>query len=109
MAYVVFRALVAAPIVLSMVNEERLEGLKELLKDAARAHHEATGGVNAAWAQWYAKYLAGRIGEHLGYDPGAETLATWLSTADVVYRAAERNVGWPRFYAGYILDQAEEG
>ncbi len=92
-----------------METEERLAGLRELLKETARAHHEATGGVNAAWAQWYARYLEGRLGEHLGYDPGAATIATWLSTADLLYRAEARNVGWPRFYAGYFLDQVESG
>lgn len=90
-----------------MVNADRLEGLKELLKDTARAHHEATGGVNTAWAQWYARYLEHRIGEHVGQEPGADTIATWLSMADVLYRAEERNMGWPRFYAGYILDQVD--
>lgn len=90
-----------------MVNGNRLEGLKELLKETARAHHEATGGVNAAWAQWYARYLEHRVRAYVGYDPGVETLATWLSTADVRYRAEEHTMGWPRFYAGFILEQVE--
>jgi hypothetical protein len=81
--------------------------MKELLKEAAHAHHEATGGVNAAWAQWYARYLEPRIGRYVGSDPDVDTLATWLSTADVLYRAGEHNMGWPRFYAGFILDQVE--
>lgn len=92
-----------------MAGEARLDALKELLKETARAHHEATGGVNAAWAQWYAAYLAPRIGEQLGSEPAADTIATWLSTADVLYRREERNMGWPRFYAGYMLDQVASG
>ena len=92
-----------------MAGDERLEPLKELLKDTARAHHTATGGVNAAWAQWYAAYLEHRIDEHVGFAPSRETVAEWLVTADVRYRSEDRNVGWPRFYAGYILDQVASG
>ena len=29
--------------------------------------------------------------------------------ADVLYRSEERNVGWPRFYASFIIDQVESG
>ncbi len=88
-----------------MSEDTELEGLKELLKETARAHHAATGGVNARWALWYAEYLSRRVGVYLDPAPSVATLEKWLITADEVYRADERNVSWPRFYAGFILDQ----
>lgn len=91
--------------VVGMNDEERLEGLKELLKETARAHHVATGGVNARWALWYAQHLDNDIGNYVTPTPDAATVEQWLITADELYRAEDRNVSWPRFYAGYILDQ----
>jgi len=91
------------------MSEAAIETLKELLKSTARAHHTATGGVNAAWAEWYAQHLRDSIGPIIGADPSVEEIAGWLTAADVDYRAEERNMSWPRYYAGFILGRAAEG
>ena len=86
--------------------EENVEELKELLASVARAHHEATGGVNAAWAEWYAEHLQSAIGPAIGADPSVPQLAEWLSAADVEYRSEERDMSWPRYYAHFILSRS---
>jgi hypothetical protein len=92
-----------------MTDEERLEGLKELLKETARAHHAATGGVNARWALWYAQHMDDRIGDYISPPPVVDAVEQWLITADELYRSEDRDVSWPRFYAGYMLDQPSPG
>ena len=83
--------------------DAKVEELKELLKSVARAHHEATGGVNAAWAEWYAEHLVDPIGPVIGANPSVEQIADWLTAADAEYRSEERDVSWPRYYAHFIL------
>lgn len=87
------------------MSSDTLEELKELLKTVARAHHEATGGVNAAWAEWYASQLQEPLASLVGTSSSVEDIADWLTTADIEYRAEERNVSWPRYYAGFILSR----
>jgi hypothetical protein len=91
------------------MSDASVEELKELLKSVARAHHEATGGINAAWAEWYAQHLRDAIGPLTGANPSVEDIAAWLTAADVEYRAEERDVSWPRFYARFILSRTAEG
>jgi hypothetical protein len=91
------------------MSDTTIEELKELLKSVARAHHEATGGVNAAWAEWYANNLRDAIGPLLGSNPSVEEIAAWLTAADTEYRAEARNVSWPRYYASFILSRTAEG
>ena len=91
-----------------MVSETKVEELKGLLKAAARAHHQATGGANAAWAHWYAENLHDAIGPVIGANPSVEQIAGWLTAADIEYRAEERDVSWPRYYARFILDRSAE-
>lgn len=85
------------------MSEAKVEELKELLKSVARSHHEATGGVNAAWAEWYAEHLQDPIGPVIAANPSVEQIAEWLTAADVEYRSEERDVSWPRYYAQFIL------
>jgi len=85
------------------MSDTTAEELKELLKTTARAHHEATGGINAAWAEWYAEHLREPIRPLLGTAPSVEEIAGWLTAADIEYRAEERDVSWPRYYARFIL------
>jgi hypothetical protein len=89
------------------MSEENVEALKELLASVARAHHEATGGVNAAWAEWYAAHLHPAIGPAIGAEPSVAQLAEWLTAADVEYRSEERDVSWPRYYAHFILSRSQ--
>ena len=87
------------------MSDTTAEELKELLKTTARAHHEATGGINAAWAEWYAEHLHDAIGHVLEANPPVEEIAGWLTAADIEYRAEERDVSWPRYYARFILNR----
>ena len=73
------------------MSDTTLEELKELLKTVARAHHEATGGVNATWAQWYASQLQDPLASLIGANRSVEEIAGWLTAADIDYRAEERN------------------
>ena len=88
---------------LGRMSDTAAEELKELLKTVARAHHEATGGINAAWAEWYAEHLHDAIGPLLGANPSVEEIAGWLTAADIEFRAEERDVSWARYYARFIL------
>lgn len=88
------------------MSKSTAEELKELLKATARAHHEATGGTSAAWAEWYAEHLRDSIGSLIGANPSVEEIAAWLAAADIEYRAEERDVSWPRYYARFILGSA---
>lgn len=91
------------------MSDTTIEELKELLKSVARAHHEATGGVNAAWAEWYAEHLRDAIVPLIGANPRVEEIAGWLTAADIEYTAEKRNVSWPRYYARFILSRTAEG
>lgn len=86
------------------MSDSNLEEIKELLKSVARAHHEATGGVNAGWAGWYAERLRDPLLPLVDGGPSIDEIAAWLTEADLEYRSEERNVSWPRYYARFILD-----
>jgi hypothetical protein len=88
------------------MSDSNLEGIKDLLKSVARAHHEATGGVNAAWAEWYAERLRDPLRSQIEGDPSVEEITSWLTEADVEYRSEEREVSWPRYYAQFILSRS---
>lgn len=91
------------------MSDATIEELKELLKSVARAHHEATGGVNPAWPEWYAEHLRDAISPLIGANPSVEEIAGWLTAADIEYRAEERDVSWPRYYASFILSRMVQG
>ena len=90
------------------MNEERVDDLRKLFAETARAHHQATGGVNPGWANWYAGYLEPRIGNHLGTDLPRDTLAAWLTEADEAQRSQAPDTPWPAYYAQFFLDKAGE-
>jgi hypothetical protein len=86
-----------------MVDESAQHGLTRLLAGTARAHHDATGGSNDSWAQWYAEHLAGKIDDFVGFSPSVETIGEWLVAADDKQRAEDPDGHWPSAYARYIL------
>jgi hypothetical protein len=88
-----------------MVDESAQRGLARLLATTARAHHEATGGINEEWAQWYAEYLADRIDEFVGFSPSVEIIGEWLVAADDKQRAEDPEGRWPPAYARFILEE----
>lgn len=88
-----------------MADDDQIEALRALLAETAHAHHEATGGVNPQWAEWYADYLHGKIDEYVGFSPDVDTIASWLTAADERHQAEEPDTKyWPTLYARYILE-----
>lgn len=88
-----------------MADEERIDSLRGLLAETAHAHHEATGGVNRQWAEWYAAYLEGKIDSHVAFSPDPSTIEEWLVAADERHQAEEPETKyWPTLYARYILE-----
>lgn len=94
-----------------MDDEARIEGLRALLAETAHAHHEATGGPNASWANWYAEYLQGKVDEYVGFSPDVATIAGWLLAAEGRHESEEPDEKyWPTVYARYIVeDYAAQG
>lgn len=88
-----------------MNDDDRLRGLARLLAGTARAHHEATGGVNAEWALWYAERLQGDIDEFVGSSPSVETIRDWLVAADQQHRAEAPDDHWPTYYARLFTEE----
>jgi hypothetical protein len=83
-------------------------GLTRLLGRVARAHHEATGGVNPGWAEWYADQLQSDIAEFVGYQPAVDEIVEWLVRADEIHRAERSDEKWPPVYAELILGWVAE-
>lgn len=80
-----------------------------LLGSAGRAHHEAVGGPNPGWPQWYAKFLVDNdIADHVGFQPTVDEVADWLKRADAMHRAEAPEQPWPPYYAEVILDDLDE-
>ena len=86
-----------------MADDDALDGLVERLKATARAHHEATGGVNPAWAEWYAEHMIDDISEFSKKEMTVEALSEWLAEADRRYRSETPDMSWPRAYATWML------
>lgn len=76
---------------------------------AARAHHEATGGANPGWAQWYAQHLVDDLNDALGSDLTSDALADWLVDADRRYQEESPSESWPKAYAHWILAERASG
>lgn len=77
------------------------------LVGTAKAHHEATGGVNPRWARWYAERLIDDLNEALQSDMDLDELEQWLIEADRRYRAEPQTESWPKVYARWLI--AEQG
>jgi hypothetical protein len=88
-----------------MADREKITQLGRLLGAAARHHHEEHGaGPAPNWADWYADWLVGKIGSHVGFEPTVEQVTGWLEEADRRFRSEEPDTKWPYFYAQLILD-----
>jgi hypothetical protein len=69
----------------------------------ANAHHEATGGVNPKWAEWYAGDLIDNVNRVLDADMSVDELAEWLIEADRRYQEEGPKMSWPKAYASWLL------
>ena len=70
----------------------------------ARAHHEATGGVNPGWAEWYAERLIDDVNAVVPTEMTIKELTRWLEEADRRYRSQDQDKSWPKAYAEWLLD-----
>ena len=86
-----------------MTESEGFDALVGHLVATARAHHEATGGVNPQWADWYASKLVDDVNEVLGDVMTATELSEWLVEADRRYRDEDQSMSWPKAYATWML------
>ncbi len=80
------------------------------MASAGRAHHAAVGGPSHTWAEWYAEFLIENgIADHVGFDPDADLVASWLMKAHAEHRASAPDERWPAFYAERILSWLAPG
>ena len=86
-----------------MTESEGFDALVGRLVATARAHHEATGGVNPQWADWYASKLVDDVNEVRGDVMTATELSEWLVEADRRYRDEDQSMSWPKAYATWML------
>lgn len=84
-------------------QSEVFNGLVGQFVDTANAHHEATGGTNPNWAEWYAERLLDPVNELLGSEMSLAELTAWLVEADRRYRDEEPDRSWPKAYANWML------
>lgn len=95
-----------------MTEHPNASELASLLMDTGHSHHDAfaeTKGEDPEWPLWYAKYLQGRIGAHLGTEPTRSKLVQCLVSADEAHQAQHPSEPWPTFYARYFLGLGQEG
>lgn len=74
-----------------------------VLINTAKAHHDATGGPNPQWAEWYAEHAVDDINQLLSSEMTAIELAEWLAQADLRYREENPEESWPKAYASWLL------
>ena len=91
-----------------MTDAESFDPLVGYLVAAARAHHEATGGVNPQWADWYAENLIDDVNDVVGSEMSVAELSEWLVEADRRYRAEDQSVSWPKAYASWLLGDSPQ-
>ncbi len=89
--------------VLVMSDTQARNELVGYLVTTAKAHHKATGGVNAQWAEWYAEHLIDDVNRVLDTDMSVDELAEWLIGADRRYREEDPELSWPKVYASWLL------
>lgn len=86
-----------------MVDANLHHEVVSLLINAAKAHHDATGGPNPRWAEWYAEHTVDDLNQVLGSEMTFTELAEWLAWADMRYREETPEESWPKAYASWLL------
>lgn len=86
-----------------MTDEVHSRPIVGLLIDTAKAHHEATGGVNPQWARWYAERMVDDLNQELDTSLEVDQLEQWLIAADIRYREEPRDESWPKMYARWLI------
>lgn len=88
-----------------MPDSNLYKSLVGLFIETARAHHQATGGVNPQWAEWYAHRMIDSLREITGSGITEVELRDWLIAADVRYNTEPQSQGWPKAYAEWMSDE----
>lgn len=76
-----------------------------LFIETAEAHHEATGGPNPQWADWYANRMIDSLREVSGTEMTETELRDWLVAADRRFRAEPQEKKWPMAYAEWMAEE----
>lgn len=87
-------------------GDARVERIAGLLREAARAHHQAflaTDGEDPEWPIWYAGYLQAPLAESLEMALTRSEIVHTLVEADRAYREQAPGEDWPLFYARAFL------
>ena len=82
--------------------------IAQLLRETGTAHHRAfaaTNGDDPDWPEWYALHLVEPLGRLLGRTLAAQVLAADLKAVDREQRAAGSALGWPEYYAAWLLER----
>lgn len=87
-----------------MSESDQFEEIVGHLVATAKAHHAATGGINAQWARWYAEHVIDDLNKVLGAELDVEELELWLTDADRRYRNEPQTRSWPKAYAGWLIE-----
>jgi len=90
-----------------MVDEQTVRELSRLLGAAGRAHHQAVGGPNPGWPEWYASQVHPEIARYVGFEPTVDQVAEWLREAEARHREDAPEDRWPAYYARWILESVE--
>lgn len=89
------------------MDDEIVRAIEGLVRQAARAHHEAfaeSDGADPEWASWYAGYLQAPLHGLTGRWVTRSELTYLLVLADRQHRAGGEAGPWERAYAEVIAD-----
>jgi glutaredoxin len=84
------------------MNKDLRDGIRALLTETGKAHHEAfaaTDGEDPDWSIWYAEYLKDRLAERFGIAFTRSKLIFCLMKADLEHQMRAPDSDWAEFYA----------
>lgn len=90
------------------MNDRQINDLAELLREAAREHHNAflaTNGADPDWPIWYANFLQQLLSERLGLDYTRSQLVYCLINANNEHQARSPESNWSTYYAEQLLER----
>ena len=86
-----------------MSDQNKVRALARLIDAAGQAHHEAIGGADPEWPEWYANQMYPAVLAHVDSNPSVDEVAQWLAEADELHRTAAPEAPWAEFYADTII------
>ena len=88
-----------------MTQENSVQNIAALLREAGSAHHKAfaaTNGDDPEWPRWYAEYLLPRLGRLLPAPLTVEQLASLLKNLEDEHATHDPRADWPTYYAARL-------